>query len=164
VDFAARASFTDAGDPRTFERCKLDFTERMAHASSYALHRDLLKLRREEAAFRAQQSGGVDGSVLSPQAFALRFFTANHADDRVLIVNLGGLLERGSFADPLLAPPTGADWSLQWSSEDPKYDGGGTADLWPDDCWRVPAECALVLRPGPRRPRIPLPLLRRRTA
>jgi maltooligosyltrehalose trehalohydrolase len=153
----------DPDDPRTFERCKLDFTERVAHAPSYALHRDLLKLRRDEAAFRAQQPGGIDGSVLSPQAFSLRFFTDRHADDRVLIVNLGGLLERGSFADPLLAPPSGADWSLQWSSEDPRYDGGGTADVWPDGGWRVPAECALVLRPGPRRPRMPLPLLGRHT-
>jgi maltooligosyltrehalose trehalohydrolase len=164
VDFDAKTTFADPGDLRTFERCKLDFNERAAHAEAYALHADLLKLRREEAAFRGQQPGGVDGSVLSPHAFALRFFAGNHADDRLLIVNLGTLLERESFADPLLAPPSGADWTLQWSSEEPKYGGGGTAEVWPADSWRIPQQSALVLRPGARRPRIPWPLVRRRTA
>ena len=32
-----------------FERCKLDFSERQTHAELYALHRDLLRLRRDLA-------------------------------------------------------------------------------------------------------------------
>jgi maltooligosyltrehalose trehalohydrolase len=161
VDFEAKAPLDDPSDPRSFERCKLDLTERTTHAEAYALHVDLLKLRRDEAAFRAQRSGGVDGSVLSPGAFALRFFSENHADDRLLLVNLGALLGRESIADPLTAPPAGSDWSLQWSSEEPKYGGGGTADVSPDGGWRIPADAALVLRPGPRRLRPPVPIVRR---
>ena len=152
------------GDPATFERCRLDFAERQTHAAAYALHADLLRLRREELAFRSQQPGGVDGAVLSPSAFALRFFTPDHRDDRLLVVNLGADLTRGSFAEPLLAPPAGTDWALRWSSEDPAYAGNGTPATWPDGCWSMPAESALVLSPGPKRPRHPLPLVRRRTA
>jgi maltooligosyltrehalose trehalohydrolase len=99
--------------------------------------------------------------VLSASAFALRFFTPDHVDDRVLIVNLGADLSRTSFAEPLLAPPLGHDWELRWSSDDATYGGNGTPELFPDGCWIVPAESAVVLRPGPQSPRIPLPLFRR---
>jgi hypothetical protein len=27
----------------------------------------------------------------------------------------GHQIEQGSFADPLIAPPSGSDWELQWS-------------------------------------------------
>jgi maltooligosyltrehalose trehalohydrolase len=151
----------DPGDPATFERCKLDLAERAAHCEAYALHVDLLRLRREDAAFGLQQKGGVDGAVLGPAAFALRFFTPGNRDDRVLIVNLGADLFRPSFPEPLLAPPPGSDWLCRWSSEDAKYGGAGTRDVWPDGLWDIPSESALVLSPGqPRRTR-PMPLVRR---
>ena len=38
--------------------------------------------------FRAQRQGGMDGAVLGPEAFLLRFFDAS-GDDRLLVVNLG---------------------------------------------------------------------------
>ncbi len=61
-------------DPAGFERCKLDFRERQTHRQAYDLHRDLLRLRREDSAFAAQRPRGVDGAVLGPAAFVLRFF------------------------------------------------------------------------------------------
>jgi maltooligosyltrehalose trehalohydrolase len=64
----------DPGDPQTFVRCKLDHGQRHAHAEIYALHRDLLALRREDPVFRLQRRGAVDGAVLGPGAFLLRFF------------------------------------------------------------------------------------------
>src|SRR3569833_1401863 len=67
----------------TFEKCKLDFGERERHAHYYALHCDLLKLRREDPVFRNPQPGGVDGAVLGAEAFVLRFFDGN-GDDRLL--------------------------------------------------------------------------------
>ena len=54
VVYERQATLADPADPRTFERCKLDFTERQSHAEWYALHRDLLKLRREDPVFRAR--------------------------------------------------------------------------------------------------------------
>src|SRR5262249_5641080 len=45
---AMQAQLTEPADPQTFERCKLDFGERQRHADVYALHRDLLQVRRTE--------------------------------------------------------------------------------------------------------------------
>src|SRR5262249_59435635 len=104
------------------------------------------------AGFQGRMAGAapkVDGAVLSERAFALRFFTPGHAEDRVLIVNLGGDLERASFAEPLLAPPSGAEWRVRWSSETAIYGGSGTPDLRPDDRWHIPGEAAPLLPPHP---------------
>ncbi|OLC43765.1 MAG: malto-oligosyltrehalose trehalohydrolase [Acidobacteria bacterium 13_1_40CM_65_14] len=161
ADFERRATLDDPGDPVTFERCKLDVRERETHAHAYALHADLLRLRRESAAFGEPRLGSVDGAVLSPSAFTLRFFTPDHSDDHVLVVNLGADLRRDSFAEPLLAPPVGTDWRLLWSSEDPVYGGGGMPEVFPDECWRIPGESAIVLSPGPRRQHRPWPKVRR---
>jgi maltooligosyltrehalose trehalohydrolase len=163
LDYEKTGQLVDPADPRTFERCKLDFGERERHAEAYALHQDLLRLRREDAAFRRQRAGGVDGSVLADRAFSLRFFTDDHADDRLLVVNLGGDVCRTGFADPLLAPPLGRDWEVRWSSEHARYGGGGTPALWPNGSWNIPGESAIVLQPSERRQPRP-PGKRRRTA
>jgi maltooligosyltrehalose trehalohydrolase len=146
-----QGALDDPGAEATFERCKLNLDERRTHASAYALHIDLLRMRREDAAFRSQGRHGIDGCVLSACAFALRFFTPDHVDDRVLVVNLGADLHRTSIADPLLAPATGTVWSLCWSSEDLAYGGSGTPQIQPDRQWFFPAESAVVLAPGPLR-------------
>jgi maltooligosyltrehalose trehalohydrolase len=161
VDLLHRGALADPGALDTFERCKLNLDERHTHAEAYSLHADLLKIRREETAFRLQEPGAVDGAVLSGAAFALRFFTPDHLDDRTLIVNMGADLSRTSFAEPLLAPPAGRDWEVRWSSDDATYGGNGMPEMFPDGCWIVPAESAVLVRPGPQRPRNPLPLVRR---
>jgi maltooligosyltrehalose trehalohydrolase len=156
-------SLPNPADEATFQRCKLDLAQRDANASIGALIRDLLRLRREEAAFSGQRRGGVDGAVLSPNAFAIRFFTPAFAADRLLIVNLGVELRRPSYAEPLLAPPAGTDWKMRWSTDDPQYGGAGGREPWTNGRWRIPPECALVLEPGPQRlPRV-TPKLRRRS-
>jgi maltooligosyltrehalose trehalohydrolase len=161
VEAVQRGVIADPGAPETFERCRIDLRERESHAAAYALHVDLLRIRREGAAWSAAPAGGVDGAVLSASAFALRFFTPDHGDDRLLVVNVGADMQRGSFAEPLLAPCPDTDWALCWSSEDPSYGGGGTADPFPDNWWHIPGESALLFGPGPRRPRRPLPLVAR---
>ena len=164
TDYERKRRLDPPSRPETFARCKLDLRERDSHGESYALHRDLLRLRREDDAFQTQRPGAVDGAVLSAQAFALRFFTENHSDDRLLIVNLGGDLNRESFAEPLLAPSAGTEWRVRWSSEEPAYGGGGTPHLWPAGRWAIPGESAVVLAPQPRRTRRLRPRVRRRTA
>ena len=162
VEPVRRGDIADPGALETFERCKIDVRERESHAAAYALHVDLLRLRRGEAALSAPQARGVDGAVLSASAFALRFFTPDHASDRLLVVNFGADLERSSFAEPLLAPPRDTDWTLRWSSDDPVYGGGGIAEPFPDGWWHIAAESAMLLTPGRRRPRRPLPAIGRR--
>jgi maltooligosyltrehalose trehalohydrolase len=160
-DVVRAGHLDDPADPKTFERCKLDFRERETHAAAYAFHRDLLRLRREDEVIRAQGEHGLDGAVLGPTAFALRFFSIDHSADRLLIVNLGADLSRASIPDPLVAPPLDTDWQVRWSTEDVKYGGLGTPDLWPGGCWLVPGESAVLLIPGPKREPRAKPRLRR---
>ncbi len=138
------------GDRATFERCRLDFSERERHAAAYALHRDLIALRREDAAFRAQRAGGVDGAVLGPEAFVLRFFGERSEEERLLVVNLGRDLPLATVAEPLLAPPQGHRWEVRWTSEHPRYGGCGLPALAVDESWRLAGHAAVVLRPTSR--------------
>ena len=142
-----QARLPDPADPETFARSKLDLAERQRHAAIYALHYDLLQLRREDAVFRAQRHGGLDGAVLGPEACVLRYFGAR-GDDRLLLVNLGRDLHLHPAPEPLLAPPEGMHWQLLWSSEDPRYGGGGTAPLEDEENWHIPGHAAVVLRPA----------------
>jgi maltooligosyltrehalose trehalohydrolase len=142
-----RACQPDPGDRATFERCKLDFSEREKHTAAYRLHKDLLRLRRDEPVFHAQQPRGLDGAVLGDEAFVLRYFGEN-GDDRLLLVNLGRDLSLYVAPEPLLAPPAGLLWELQWSSESPDYGGCGTAPLDTSDNWRIPGHAAAVMRPA----------------
>ncbi len=144
--------FADPGDSATFERCKLDHSERETHREIYDLHRDLLKLRREEPVFRTQKRHCVDGAVLSAEAFVLRFFgdEDNAGKDRLLTVNLGVDLHLDPAPEPLLAPPAGCEWTILWSSEDPKYGGIGTPALDTEENWRIPGQAAVLLMPYPK--------------
>jgi maltooligosyltrehalose trehalohydrolase len=143
-------------DPETFEMCKLDWAEAERHREHVLLHKDLLRLRREDAtlvaARRPRDGGGrgcgVDGAVLGPDAFCLRF-TGPGDDDRLLLVNLGADLELAVMPEPLLAPVAGTDWEVLWSSEHPSYGGIGAQHPRPDRVWVLPGHGALLLKPGP---------------
>ena len=150
--YADSAGLDAPGDPATFERSKLNLSERQTHAADYRLHRDLLRLRRQTAAFREQRQGAVDGAVLSTQAFVLRFTPADPAEPRLLLVNLGADLTRPSFAEPLLAPLESRAWDVQWSSLAPEYGGGGMGPVFRGGRWCVPAESATVLAPVDKPP------------
>src|SRR5262249_54164808 len=139
-----QACLPDPADPKTFERCRLDWSERQRHAGVYALHQDLLALRREDPAFRSQFPRGVDGAVLGPHAFVLRFFDDGGAD-RLLLVNLGRDRHLDPAPEPLLAPPEECFWEVRWSSEDVRYGGCGVPAPEGEDSWRIPGEAAVVL-------------------
>jgi maltooligosyltrehalose trehalohydrolase len=136
----------DPSDPATFERCKLDFAEREAHAETYRLHRDLLRLRSEDPAFRSHAEQGIDGAVLAEQAFVMRFFGTGD-DDRLLLANLGSDLALSPASQPLLAPPPSKAWEMLWSSEEAVYGGSGTAPVETDEGWKLPGQAAVVLKP-----------------
>jgi len=136
----------DPADRATFERCKLDFNEREAHCEVYALHCDLLRLRRTDPVFSQPRAGSFDGAILGSAAFLIRWF-ADQKGDRLLVVNLGADLHLSIAPEPLLAPPEGQRWEILWSSENPKYGGAGTAALETEEGWRIPAHAAVVLFP-----------------
>jgi maltooligosyltrehalose trehalohydrolase len=155
-----KASLPDPGDPRTFERCKLDFSEREEHAGVYLMHSDLIRLRRTDPVFSEEKRADLDGAVLSDQAFVIRFFGHSETllDDRLLVVNLGRDLILSPAPEPLLAPPRDMQWGILWSSENPHYGGTGTSPLETTENWMLPGEAAVVLRPVKRgqMPRIDL--------
>jgi maltooligosyltrehalose trehalohydrolase len=109
---------------QTFLASKLDLTERESHSQIYALHRDLLRLRREDPVIGARRRKRLDTAVLSETAFLLRWFD-DEQGDRLLLVNLGDTLTLQPAPEPLLAPPRAAQWELSWSSEDAHYGGKG---------------------------------------
>jgi maltooligosyltrehalose trehalohydrolase len=135
-------------DEQTFQRCKLDFAERETHTAAYRYSKDLIHLRRTEAAFRTSDQRRVDGAVLGAEAMLLRYFLPN-GDDRLLLVNWGRDLNLRSLPEPLLAPPGGRVWRLALSSNAPEYEGPGVADLESEEGgWRIPGEAALWLTPA----------------
>ncbi|HYG21870.1 MAG TPA: malto-oligosyltrehalose trehalohydrolase [Verrucomicrobiae bacterium] len=142
------AFLTDPQAEETFARCRLDLSERERNAPVYTLHRDLLRLRREDPVLSLPRAGGVDGAVIGSEAFLLRFFGEGGAD-RLLLVNFGRDLQLPSLSDPLVAPPAEGEWHLMWSSENPKYGGSGTPSLQTENGWCIPGQAAVLL--GPRK-------------
>ena len=63
----AQAAVPDPCDPAVFQRSKLDLSERRRHAEWYGLHRDLLRLRREDPIIGTQARRRVDGAVIGPR-------------------------------------------------------------------------------------------------
>ena len=143
----AASLFADPADPQTFARCKLEWGEREQHADALALHRDLLRLRREDPVFASQRTDRLHGVVLAAEAFVLHY-EGEAGDCRLLLINLGRDLDLGPAAEPLLGPPAGQEWRLLWSSDDPRYGGCGTAP-WDVERWYLPGHAMLVLASQP---------------
>ena len=134
-------------ESEVFARCKLNFSERKNNRELYDLHIDILKLRREDPRFREQSSGGIDGAVLGPASFVLRYFSMNN-EDRLLLVNFGESHVLHPASEPLLAPPEGCRWQTLWTSESPRYGGAGSGALTTPERWALPAESTMVLKPA----------------
>jgi maltooligosyltrehalose trehalohydrolase len=147
--FLAEHALDDPADPATFERCKLDLSERSHHADTYRLHEHLLRLRRETPVFSGRRRVGIDGSVLGPRALLLRYFADSAADERLLLVNFGEDLYRASIADPLVAPPRDRMWRYAWSSEHPSYGGVGIPERPAEGAWLLPGHSLVICEPVP---------------
>ena len=146
--FEAQASIPDPCDPRVFEDSKLDLSERDRHRHVYVLHRELLRLRREDPVIARQARDQLDGAVLGPHAFVVRY-AGSDGDDRLLLLNLGPDYDYRPAPEPLLAPPVGRRWSLFWSSDEPRYGGPGVISPLSPEGWRLPAESAVLYQTEP---------------
>ncbi|HEY4239200.1 MAG TPA: malto-oligosyltrehalose trehalohydrolase [Kofleriaceae bacterium] len=132
----AQAALPDPTAAATFAACILDEAERDFARPVPRFYKDLLTLRREVV------GADLDGAVLGPRALAIRY------PARLLIVNLGPTIARGSLAEPLVAPLPGTGWRTRWSSEDPAHGGAGTAPVFAAVGVRIPAHAAVLLEPG----------------
>jgi maltooligosyltrehalose trehalohydrolase len=136
-----QASLYDPCDRETFKRSKLKLGERASRGHWLALHRDLLRLRRE---IIAPVSSKLDGAVLGPASFLLRYFIAE--GDVLLLMNLGGDISESHLPEPLLAAPAGKEWTIIWSSEDPRYGGTGTPPAFTPAGLMLPGRSAILMR------------------
>jgi maltooligosyltrehalose trehalohydrolase len=128
-----------------FDKCKLKDSERQNNKEAILLHHDLLQLKVSDPILSTCEKW--DGAVLNDNAFVLRFFSQDYAEDRILIINLGSELEFWPAPQPLLAPPLNCEWEILWSSESPCYGGSGASNPETPTCWNVPAYAALLLKP-----------------
>lgn len=139
-----RVRIDDPADPETFIRCKLDWSERQKHKAALDLHRDLLRIRREDRVLCAPRRR-LDGIVLNEHALILRWF-GDGGDDRLLVVNLGARLHAEPLADPLVVAPNRKPWRMVFSTESVEYGGWGAPPLeTTNDGWWIPAESAALL-------------------
>ena len=136
--------FADPADPDSFQRSVLDLDERTRNVEAVALHRDLLRLRRDDPVL-CLRPGRIDTAIIGDRAWLVRYF--GDREDRLLLVNLGQNMTLAPAPEPLLAPPEDQAWRILWSSEAPDYGGGGTPALSRDGEMLLPGEAALVLAP-----------------
>ncbi|MBA3482687.1 MAG: malto-oligosyltrehalose trehalohydrolase [Pirellulales bacterium] len=138
-----KGELADPSSRETFEKSKLDWSECERNRSILDLHRDLLRLRREDPIFRLQDWSMIDGAVVGPEAFLLRWLPEDE-QDRLMCVNLGRDFQWRPTGEPLSAPPAGKEWRLLWSSEDFEYGGAGTPPF-DSKGWVLPGHTAIVL-------------------
>jgi maltooligosyltrehalose trehalohydrolase len=142
---SAKKVLHDIGSRASFERSKLDLSERQKNEGIYQFHKDLLRIRNKDPVFGTQDRFAIDGAVLDPFSCAIRFFGKN-GDDRLLLVNFGKDLEYHPIPEPLLAPSEKGFWELIWSSDDPLYGGPGVLNPFRNRGWFLPGQSAVLLR------------------
>ena len=111
-------------DRSGFEQCRLQHGERVPHARSVRLHRDLLRLRAKDDVLSQLGSEEVRVEASSPTESLLLVRYMSTVGHRLLVINLGSDY-MAPMNDPLMAPPRGAAWDHLWSSEHPDYGGSG---------------------------------------
>ncbi len=139
----------DPADHTTFDACKLDWSKCTDESPDVMLHRDLLQLRSHDPTISCQDKRMIQGAVINPDCFILRWHNrSNEAsrDDRLLLVNLARDLHWRPSAEPLVAPALNTHWEVMFSSEDPQYGGSGTALLNTAD-WHLPGHAAILMKP-----------------
>jgi maltooligosyltrehalose trehalohydrolase len=144
---ASQTAIDDPASEATYRKCRLDLEERQRNEHVYRLHKDLIRLRREEPVLSPRDERWFDGATLSGSAFLLRYFGPSEREDRMLLVNLGTDALLHVLPEPLLAAPQGMRWAIRWSSENIVYGGAGTPILVMDENWKLEGEAALWLAP-----------------
>lgn len=139
-----QARIPPPADIQTFMSCKLLDIERMADSQAVRLHRDLLRLRRDDPVLGLLGTDRVliEASAPSEDVVLLRYLGAGA--HRLLIVNLGDDGEL-PMNDPLMAPLPVTTWAHIWSSEQPHYGGGGTIGPGDGGTWHMAGRSAMLM-------------------
>ena len=139
--------YEDPIDEAAFEESRLDWEEARKNAPILHLHKELLRLRREDRVFSAERGprpGDMDGATLGDQALVLRWFGGT-LGDRLMLLNLGSELRYEPCPQPLLAPVPGRKWWPVLSSDEVRFGGDGAVFPDGEGPWRISGQCALVM-------------------
>jgi maltooligosyltrehalose trehalohydrolase len=129
----------------TFMGSKLNFADKEDHRPVFELHRDLIRLRRNDPVIGRASRRMIDGAVLQNESLVIRYFGQN-GDDRLLLVNLGKHLQLNIAPEPILAPPMDKKWKQVWNSEDIRYGGNGMPAPDLEGAWQFPGQVAVLLK------------------
>ena len=132
----------------TFERCKLDFSEREPpRGTPTRCTATCSRCGARTRSFAAQRPGGLDGAVLGDAGLRAPLLRPDgHDDDRLLLVNLGRDLPLRVAPEPLLAPPAGMRVGRALVERRPPLRRGRhAARSSPATAFGVPGEAAIVL-------------------
>jgi maltooligosyltrehalose trehalohydrolase len=146
ADPETRAARPDPSARATFDRSKLAPDETPRARAYWRLHRDLLRLRRDDPGL-STLGARWEGATLDDHRLVLRVMS-HSGDDRLLVVNLAADVDLARATHPLVAPPIGARWGLLWSSESIAYGGAGTPPL-DAHRWLAPGHAAVVWQAEP---------------
>ncbi|MBX7168953.1 MAG: malto-oligosyltrehalose trehalohydrolase [Pirellulales bacterium] len=135
-------------DPDVVRRCRIDFRERETHRPAYELHRELLRLRREDPILSDRSTYELHTAVIGEDIVLIRYLTRDR-QDRLVVANLGTELAFRPAAQPLLAPVPGTRWEQVFTSGDVRFGGSSSGPLLRDDGWHFPGETTVLLRLAP---------------
>lgn len=133
----------DPENPLTFTQCKLDHHEKEKNSKILQLFKDLIHLKRNDPVLSQTKSLKIDGAVIGPDAFIIRYFSKDHGD-RILILNFGPDFFFNPAPEPLLAAELNREFKILWSSESLSYGGEGTPPIQIPS-WKILGHSALLL-------------------
>ena len=154
-DPAARSRLPDPAASATFESCRLDWSEVDERGDVLALHRDLLRLRRETVAFagrRARAPGSTGRSSAPTRCFCGSSRTSPPTKGCCSSTSAPTCPSRAcrTRSSPRRPEPTGT-WSGR--ARTPSMAEAAGADIETTRRFVLSADCAVVLAPGARHPR-----------
>jgi maltooligosyltrehalose trehalohydrolase len=141
---AMRKLLPRPGDEVIFHGCKLSDEERSADSAAVRLHRDLLRLRREDQVLARLGTSEVRIESAAPTTAILLIRYISEHGHRLLVVNRGND-HLSPMNDALFAPAPGTYWSVQWSSDRPDYGGGGIVPFVGPGRWLIRGHAAMLL-------------------
>jgi maltooligosyltrehalose trehalohydrolase len=151
ADPEVRESIPDPQAPETFQRSKLDWSERMnqPHAGIRRLYQELIALRRNNAALQVRDRSSFAVIAVAENAVALRR-TDLAGEAILLVVNFAGPLKLSLSGRTETQAPRDARWDLLLSTEEARFGGeeGEVVRLSGDGALELPGAGAVALRSG----------------
>ncbi len=130
ADESTRARIPDPQAERTFTDSKLRWheRERAPHRGILELHRELLRMRREEPALRNPARAGFAVAALGDRTLAIRR-SADSAEALIAVIHFGEALELDLGAATVTQPAPATRWAPAVWTEDERFGGAGRGDV-----------------------------------